>query len=417
MEKNILNKIDNTILIIGLGRVGLPLLLFLEKKKFNLIGLDQDKNLISKLKSKKMPFFENGCQKILKNSKAKFINSYSDLDAKKIKYIFITVGTPLRENIEVNLNNINFVIKDLSKILTKGHVVILRSTIGPETTEYVKKKIEKLTKLKVGKDIYLSFCPERLAENKALKELNQLPQIIGVEDNKTYVLVERIFKRFKIKIFKTSFLSAELVKLFNNNYRYIEFAIANQFSIIANSFNQNIYNIIKICNFNYPRGKIYNPGLTGGTCLRKDFGMLNEKNPGTDLFLSAWKINEYIPLHLTETIDRKFNINNKKIGILGYTFKKDSDDERESLVPKLVRQIEKKVPKSIFICDPNIKSKFIGDYKNSSILETLKNSDIVFIAINHTVFKKKQIMKYSKKKSKIVDIWNHLKTDQLILEK
>ena len=145
-----------------------------------------------------------------------------------------------------------------------------------------------------------------------------------------------------------------------------------------------------MCNFNYPRGKIYNPGLTGGTCLRKDFGMLNEKNPGTDLFLSAWKINEYIPFHLIETIDRKFNISSKKIGILGYTFKKDSDDERESLVPKLVRQIEKKVPKSIFICDPNIKSKFIGDYKNSSILETLKNSDIVFIAINHTVFKKKQ---------------------------
>ena len=163
-----------------------------------------------------------------------------------------------------------------------------------------------MTNFKVGKDIFLSFCPERLAENKALKELGQLPQIIGVEDNKTFSLVEKIFKRFKIKIFKTSFLSAELVKLFNNNYRYIEFAIANQFSIIANNFNQNIYDIIRMCNYDYPRGKIYDPGLTGGTCLRKDFGMLNEKNPGTDLFLSAWKVNEYIPLHLTETIDKKF---------------------------------------------------------------------------------------------------------------
>lgn len=412
-----MNKINNTILVIGLGRVGLPLLLFLEKKKFNLIGLDQNKNLISKLKLKKMPFSENGCQKLLKKSKAKFVSGYYELDPKKIKYIFITVGTPLRESIEVNLNNINAVIKDLSKILLKGHVVILRSTIGPETTDYVKKKIQKLTKFKVGRDIYLSFCPERLAENKALKELNQLPQIIGAEDTKTFYLVEKIFKRFKIKIFKTSFLSAELVKLFNNNYRYIEFAIANQFSIIANNFNQNIYNIIKMCNFNYPRGRIYDPGLTGGTCLRKDFGMLNEKNPGTDLFLSAWKINEYIPHHLAETIDKKFKMNGKKIGILGYTFKKDSDDERESLVPKLVRQIEKKVPKSIFICEPNIQKKFIGEYKNYNLIETLKNSDIVFIAINHSAFKKKQIMKHTKKNTKIIDIWNHLKTDLFILKK
>ena len=148
-----------------------------------------------------------------------------------------------------------------------------------------------------------------------------------------------------------------------------------------------------MCNYNYPRGKIYSPGLTGGTCLRKDFGMLNEKNPGTDLFLSAWKINEYIPLHITETIDKKFNINVKKIGILGYTFKKNSDDLRESLVPKLIRQIEKKVPKRIVLCEPNIKSKILDNYPNLSLNEILKDSDIIFIAINHTIFKKDIIFK------------------------
>ena len=157
-----MNKVDNTILVIGLGRVGLPLLLFLEKKKFNLIGLDQNRALISKLKEKKMPFVETGCQKLLKKSNAKFINNFKEFNPKKVKYILITVGTPLRESIEVNLNNINLVINELSKILIKGHTIILRSTIGPETTYYVKKKIEKLTNFKVGKDIFLSFCPERL---------------------------------------------------------------------------------------------------------------------------------------------------------------------------------------------------------------------------------------------------------------
>ena len=159
-----------------------------------------------------MPFIETGCQKLLKKSNAKFISNFKEFNPKKIKYIFITVGTPLRESIEVNLNNINLVINELSKILVKGHTIILRSTIGPETTEYVK-KIEKLTNFKVGKDIFLSFCPERLAENKALKELGQLPQIIGVEDNKTFLLVERVFKRFKIKIFKTSFSLSRIGKI------------------------------------------------------------------------------------------------------------------------------------------------------------------------------------------------------------
>ena len=417
MEKNILNKVEKTILVVGLGRVGLPLLLFLEKKKFNLIGLDSNKKLIDNLKKKKLPFREIGCNALLKKSKAIFIDNLKKVDPKQFRYIFITVGTPLRESVEVNLNYIDLVKKDLSKFLSKGHVIILRSTIGPETTEYVKKKLEKLTKLKVGRDIFLSFCPERLAENSALKELDKLPQIIGVEDEKTFKKVSKVFKPFKIKTFKTSFLSAELVKLFNNNYRYIEFAIANQFAIIANNFNQNIYDIIKMCNYNYPRGKIYSPGLTGGTCLRKDFGMLNEKNPGTDLFLSAWKINEYIPLHITETIDKKFNINGKKIGILGYTFKKNSDDLRESLVPKLIRQIEKKVPKRIVLCEPNIKSKILDNYPNLSLNEILKDSDIIFIAINHTIFKKDIIFKKIKKNTKVVDIWNHLKKDLFIVEK
>ena len=204
MEKNILNKVEKTILVVGLGRVGLPLLLFLEKK-FNLIGLDSNKKLIDNLKKKKLPFREIGCNALLKKSKAIFIDNLKKVDPKQFRYIFITVGTPLRESVEVNLNYIDLVIKDLSKFLSKGHVIILRSTIGPETTEYVKKKLEKLTKLKVGRDIFLSFCPERLAENSALKELDKLPQIIGVEDEKTFKKVSKVFKPFKIKTFKTFF--------------------------------------------------------------------------------------------------------------------------------------------------------------------------------------------------------------------
>ena len=403
--------------IIGLGRVGLPFLLFLESKGFDLTGIDNNFEIVNSLKNKKMPFSEKGCDNLLKKSKAHFSEDIEIIKKNKCEFIFITVGTPLRDNIEVNLSHINKVLKSLLKILKKGQTIILRSTIGPETSSYVKNYIEQKTNFKVGKDLFLAFCPERIAENLALKEFTELPQIIGVEDNKSYKKTEKIFKKTNVKIFKTNFLSAELVKLFNNNYRYIEFAMANQFAILANNFGQNIYDIIEMCNYNYPRGKIFRPGLTGGTCLRKDFGMLNERVSSSDLFLTAWKVNEYMPYHLASTISDKYKINGKNIGILGYSFKKNSDDIRESLVPKLIRQIEKKLPKNIFLSEPCSKQKFLDVYENRSTEFVIKNSNIIFIAINHDKFKRDEILKKIKKNTVIVDIWNHLKKNKFIYKK
>ena len=365
------------IAIVGLGRVGLPFLLFLESKGFELTGIDNNSDIIKQLIKKKMPFAEKGCDKLLKKTKAIFSDNIQTIKKNKCEYIVITVGTPLRENIEVNLSSINKVLESLIKILSKGQTIILRSTIGPETTTYVKNYIEQKTKFKVGKNLFLTFCPERIAENQAIKEFSELPQIIGAEDEKSFIKAEKVFKKINVKLFKTNFLSAELVKLFNNNYRYIEFAIANQFAILANNFGQNIYDIIEMCNYNYPRGKIFKPGLTGGTCLRKDFGMLNERVSNSDLFLSAWKVNEYMPYHLASTISDKYNITGKNIGVLGYSFKKNSDDIRESLVPKLIRQIEKKIPKNIYLSEPCSKLKKLDNYENKSINFVIKNSDII----------------------------------------
>ena len=404
------------IAIIGLGRVGLPLFLFLESRGFRLLGIERNENIISQLRKKKMPFKEKGCDKLLKKTRGVFSNNFKEIKSKKCKYIIITVGTPLQDAIETDLSYINEVLKELLNVIQKDQTIILRSTVGPETTQYVKNKIEQKTRFKVGKNIFLAFCPERLAENKALKELSILPQIIGTEDDMSYKKTIKIFKKLNIKTHKTNFLSAELVKLFNNNYRYIEFAMANQFAIIANNLNQNIYEIIKMCNDNYPRGKIFKPGLTGGSCLRKDFGMLNERTVSSDIFLTAFKINEYVPYHLTYTISQKIDLKNKKIAVLGYTFKKDSDNERESLVPKLIRQIEKKVPKKITICEPNIQSSKICGYDNKTLKNTLKDADVLFIAINHSKFKKNIIFKYLKKKAWIVDIWNHLQLNKQIIK-
>ena len=392
----------------------MPLALYLDKLNFNVLGIDINKKVIKSLNNKIMIFKETDCNKLLKKSNVKFSDNLSNFH--QYKHIIITVGTPLMQNIETDLSYVKDVIKSISTKLERGQNIILRSTVAPETTVYVKNLINKLSKYKVGKDIGLSFCPERLSENNAIKELKLLPQIIGSDDDYSKSMAEKIFKKFKVKIFNTSSTSAELVKLFNNASRYIDFATANQFAIIANKLNQNIHDIIEMANYNYPRGYIHKPGLAAGTCLRKDFGFINELNSSPDLFLTAWKINEYMPIYICESINEKILIKNKNVGILGYTFKKDSDDTRDSLVEKLTRYIERYVPKQIIFNEPNLKTKKINNYLNTSINNLIKKSDIIIIAVNHKQYTKNLLKKISKK-SWIVDLWNCTNSNKFIFKK
>jgi UDP-N-acetyl-D-mannosaminuronic acid dehydrogenase len=302
--------------------------------------------------------------------------------------------------------------------LKPGVCIIIRSTIAPRTTEYIKRTIEAEAGLIIGKDIGLAFCPERLAEHKALEELSLLPQIIGCEDNMSFRLAQEVFKPYGVKIFKTNYLSAELTKLFNNSARYVQFAIANQFALYAHSFDQDIYEILQLCNEDYPRGMINTPGFTAGTCLRKDYGMVNELFPGSDLLLSAWKVNEFMPFHLTQIAQKNAPLNGSNIAVLGYTFKANSDDSRDSLVPKLMRYLERYVPKSIKVHEPNLKEQQLGGHPNVQLADCLKEADFVFIAMNHDEYKNyKNIMKMINNETVIIDIWNCLGTNKISFKK
>ena len=283
--------------VIGIGRVGLPLALFLESLGCQVVGIDKDPSILRGVKRKSMPFDEPGCDALLKKTKMRISSSILS-GVQNSDYVIITVGTPLHNHIESDLSYIKSVCVDLCKALRRGQTVILRSTVAPGTTSYLKNFIEDNTPIKIGINFGLAFCPVRLAENQAIEELGLLPQIIGTEDSFSKKMTNKLFDLFGVELLSTNYLSAELIKLFNNVHRFTDFAVANQFSVIAEKYNQNIYDIIDMANKNYPRGHISSPGLTAGTCLRKDFGLLNESSSAPDLFLSAWKINEHMPFHL-----------------------------------------------------------------------------------------------------------------------
>jgi GDP-L-fucose synthase len=357
--------------IVGVGRVGLPLGLMLSKAGLKCFGIDRDDNLIAKVNNKEMPFFEPKLETVIKEVEFKIDKDFSLLA--ETEYIIITVGTPILQHIETDLSQINSVIDKILEILRKNHTIILRSTVAPKTTNYIKRYIEKNTKFHIGEDIFLSFCPERIAEGKAYEELQSLPQIIGTEDRGSFERSEKIFLHLTNDILPTNYISAELAKLYNNISRYAYFAIANQFALIADFFDQDIYKILHLTNYKYPRGKIYYPGFTAGTCLRKDFGMINETIPYTDMLLSAWKINEYMPKFLVENLLKRTEINGKTVAVLGYTFKQDADDTRDSLTIKLLRYLEREVPKEIRVCEPHLK-QIDKRYSNYSLYEAISGT-------------------------------------------
>jgi UDP-N-acetyl-D-mannosaminuronic acid dehydrogenase len=392
--------------IIGIGRVGLPLGLSMASKGISVIGLDLNEELIKQVNQKIFPFKEEGYEELIKKVDFHATTDYSVIES--CERIIITVGTPLMGHIETDLSFIIQVLDKISDHLNKGHHIILRSTIAPNTTKFVRDYIEQKFDWKAGQDFYISYCPERMAEGKSLKELDTLPQIIGNEDEESRKRSVDFFNRFVPEILETDFISAELVKLFNNISRYIYFSTANQFAIISEQYGADVHNIIQMSNYKYPRGVIPRPGFTAGTCLRKDFGMINESIPFTDLLLSAWKVNEFMPKFLVDGVCKRMQLKGKKIAVLGYTFKQDVDDVRDSLVPKLIRYLRRENPKQIVVNEPNLGDLIENELINTSLDECIVDADVVILAINHAEYVENyhEIVEKVKPGTVFADLWN-----------
>jgi len=402
--------LDKSVSVIGLGRVGLPFALYLAEKEYEVQGIDIDQAKINLLSKKSLPFLEEGAQQLLN----KYLNKsfYISSDFSKVsntKVLILTLGTPVDENMNPSLVQIDEAITKLTPYLNKDQLLILRSTLSPGTTEYVKSLINDLG-FKVGVNFFIAFCPERIAEGKSLKEIAQIPQIIGGTDKASTQKASNFFKNIGVEVNIADSVSAELAKLFTNMYRYINFAIANEFMILAGNYHRDIYKVVDLVNKNYKRGGLALPGLTGGPCLFKDGFFLIGDVPFADLISTSWKINESIPLFLIKKVRERIKLDKKKAVILGLAFKAEIDDIRESLAFKVKKALERERAK-VFLHDP-----FVSQYQ-TNLEDSLKGADLIFIATNHSFYKKMDITKIKKLVSKncvICDVWNVFKTNKII---
>src|SRR4029453_6363474 len=332
--------------VVGLGRVGLPLALSFADRDLDVIGIDKGPGRIAAVENGVMPFHEHGTQELLDRVKAGGRLELSERieDAAEARYIVLTLGTPSFSHIEIDIADIRSVLDSLLPVLREGHSLVLRSTVAPGTTEFVAGYLEEQRGLVVGRDVFVAHAPERIAENHFVEEIATLPHIVRGVDEEAPERVARLFEVFGSRIERTTPVQAELAKIWTNIYRYANFALPNLLMINCEQYGANVFEVIDLINRDYPRGGIAMPGLTGGTCLRKDFAFSEERSSAPGMLMSVSRVNESVPLFLVEGIKQRLgSLRGRKVAVLGLTFKRDSDDLRDSLAAKLIRLLEREL--------------------------------------------------------------------------
>ncbi len=369
--------------IVGLGRVGLPLALTFADRGLTVLGIDNDPARLEAVRDGRMPFAETGAQALLDRVHASGRLSLSDavVDAARARYIVITLGTPSFSHIEIDMRDIRAALDDLLPVLEPGHALVLRSTIAPGTTEFVAGYLAKHRDLRIGSDVYVAHAPERIAAGRFLEEIDTLPCIIGGVGEASGEVVGRLFETFSAPIVQTSPTQAELAKIWTNILRYTQFALPNLLMMDCEKHGANVFEVIDLINRDYPRGGIAQPGLTAGTCLRKDFAFSEERSNSPGMLLAVSRVNESVPLFLIEGLKRRLgSLSGRKVAVLGLAFKADTDDERDSLAHKLVRLLERELA-DVAIHDPHVSTP------TAEFADAVAHADAVIVAANHSEFR------------------------------
>jgi UDP-N-acetyl-D-mannosaminuronic acid dehydrogenase len=406
---------ERVVSIIGLGRVGLPLALCFADRGLHVLGVDHDHAVLDSLRAGRMPFQEAGAQELLDRISRSGRLELTDraADAARSDDIVITIGTPSFSHVESDLRQVRAALDDLLPLLRPGHALILRSTIAPGTTEFVAGYVAKRRGLRIGEDVFVAHAPERIAAGRFLTEISTLPCIIGGVDEASTDRAASLFGAFGAPIVKTTPVQAELAKIWTNILRYTTFALPNLLMMDCDRYGANVFEVIDLINHDYPRGGMAMPGLTGGTCLRKDFAFSEERSNAPGMLLAVSRVNEAVPLFLVEGAKRRLGrLASRKVAVLGLTFKRDTDDERDSLSHKLIRLLERELA-DVAVSDPHAPTP------TQSLADAVRGADVVIVATNHPEFEGPrclgEILSRASEQCLLVDPWNALGTGQVFV--
>src|SRR5215210_8063161 len=275
---------------------------------------------------------------------------------------------------------IRAVLDDLLGVLRAGQLLVLRSTVAPQTTEFVAGYLEKQRGFRAGEDLFVAHVPERIAADRFLAEIGTLPCIVGGIGAASGERAAALFSVFGAPIVQTTPVQAELAKIWANILRYATFALPNLLMMDCERYGANVFDVVELINRDYPRGGIALPGFTAGTCLRKDFAFSEERSSAPGMLLAVSRVNESVPNFLVEGVKRRVgDLRERKVAVLGLAFKRDTDDERDSLSHKLIRLLERELA-DVAVHDPVVATPTAG------FEEAVSSADVVMVATNHSAY-------------------------------
>src|SRR6201995_4441608 len=369
------------VVIGGCGHVGLPLAIAFADRGAQVAIYDLSQSAVESVNAGVLPFDEPGAAPLFERavSSGRLRASTDPSVVAGAENVIVVIGTPVDEHLNPNQTAIPRALSACAPYLRDGQMLVLRSTVFPGVTALVEKMIAGL-----GVGMGVAFCPERIAEGKAMTELFELPQIVSARSPKGLARARALFSHLTGTVVELSPEEAELAKLFTNVWRYIKFAAANQFYMMANDRGLDFDRIRRGLSQDYPlAADMPGAGFAAGPCLFKDTMQLAAfNNNNFTLGHTAMTINEGLPLYLVHRLEQRFDLSTMTVGILGMAFKGGSDDIRSSLSYKLKRVLEFKA--DVVLCaDPYV----TVDPGLLPLDEVLSRSDLLVVGASHPEYR------------------------------
>ena len=361
----------------GCGHVGLPLSIALADAGARVVIYDLSDSAVKLVNDAQLPFDEPGAAPVLERVVAdgRLRASTDPAVVGEAANVVVVLGTPVDEHLNPDPRAIPRALQACAEHFRDGQLLVLRSTVYPGVTAQVERMVAAL-----GVDMDVAFCPERIAEGKAMVELSTLPQIVGARTDRARERAGALFSLLTDQLVPLSPEEAELAKLFTNTWRYIKFATANQLYMMANDKGLDFERIRQAVIEDYPRAAdLPGAGFAAGPCLLKDtmqLGAFNNNN--FTLGHAAMLVNEGLPLYLVARLETRHELAEMTVGLLGMAFKAGSDDTRSSLSYKLKRILSFKA-REVLCTDPYVTT----DPALVPLEEVLARADLLIIAAPH----------------------------------
>jgi UDP-N-acetyl-D-mannosaminuronic acid dehydrogenase len=354
---------------------------------------DIDKAKVEMVSAGRVPFLENGAEELLKKvlPTGRLELSTDPSMLKRTKTVILVIGTPIDEFMNPSVRIFDRVLDELTPHIQKGSLIVLRSTVFPGTSETVERRLRAN-----GIEAEVVFCPERIAEGHAIEELRTLPQLVGANSDSAYVKASELFERLGVTVVRTTPLEAELAKLLTNTWRYMKFAIANQFFQIAHRSGVDYNSVLNAIRQDYPRAQdLPAPGFAAGPCLLKDTMQLSAfTSDHFPMGQAAMQVNEGLPSYIVDTLNSRRPLLGRTVGILGMAFKGESDDPRASLSYKLRKLAQFKGAK-VMCTDP-----YIEDPSFEPLDKVMRESEVLIVGAPHRAYRTLEL-----DGREVVDVW------------